>query len=82
MGQKTLTLVALPADVLLCILAVVDVRGIIALGQTCIALYSLIFSESKSVWLAVLGDLGRRGFIDSRRLPTSPCFRQKSSSTV
>ncbi|KAF7340767.1 hypothetical protein MSAN_02105300 [Mycena sanguinolenta] len=57
----------LPADVLLCIFALVDVYGIISLGQTCKSLYSLAFS--KSVWLNVLADLKRRGFVDEATTP-------------
>ncbi|KAJ6510906.1 hypothetical protein C8R45DRAFT_1089038 [Mycena sanguinolenta] len=68
MGRKVI-LLELPADVLFCILAALDVYAIISLGQTCKRLYSLAFSEFKSIWLDLLADLKCRGFIDEATTP-------------
>ncbi|KAF7340766.1 hypothetical protein MSAN_02105200 [Mycena sanguinolenta] len=67
--SRKVILADLPADVLLCILALVDIYEIISLGQTCKALYNIAFRESKSIWLPFLVDLKRRGLVDEATTP-------------
>ncbi|KAJ7512182.1 hypothetical protein B0H11DRAFT_1950150 [Mycena galericulata] len=57
----------LPADVVLSIFLCCDICTVICVAQTCKSLHELAFS--KTVWLALVGDLRRRCILDTSCTP-------------